>query len=176
MLTLSVKNCSDLDSGIRHLISSFRRLRQRALWKRYCYGGAYVIEIKGGPGNWHPHIHAIIYSCYIPWASLRSAWFDVSGGTAVWISDISDDRAKLYVTKYLTKFDIPAAQLDLVSASLRRYRLFNRFGEWHNILIPKHVYDTPCKQCGQLDWVIDFKISHGHWRDVPPGELIPIVR
>lgn len=173
MLTLSVANCSDLDKGIRHLVASFRRLRQRSLWKRHVFGGAFVIEIKGSIGNWHPHIHAIIHSYFIPWALLRSAWFDVSQGTAVWISDISDDKAMAYVTKYLTKPDVPAAQLDVVSASLRRFRLFTRFGDWHSILIPKHTFDAPCRECGRVDWVIDFKIFHGHWRDVPPGEHIP---
>lgn len=173
MLTLSTANCSNLDDGIRHLVASFRRLRQRKLWKRYVFGGAFVIEITGSPGNWHPHIHAVLYSYFIPWALLRSAWSDVSGGTAVWIKDVSDERAKYYVTKYLTKPDCPAVHLDVVSASLRQFRLFSRFGDWHNIVLPKAVYDAPCRECGRSDWIIDLKISHGHWRDMRPGEPIP---
>lgn len=173
MLTLSTTNCADLDAGIKHLVSSFRRLRQRRIWQRHVYGGAFVIEIKGSPGSWHPHIHAIIYSYFIPWAALRSAWHHVSQGTAVWISDISDDRAKGYVTKYLTKPDVDAVYLDQVSTSLRSFRLFSRFGDWHSIIIPKYVYDPPCKQCGRSDWVIDWKMWHGHWRELGPAELIP---
>ena len=173
MLTLSKANCSSLDAGIRDLVSSFRRLRQRALWKYYVFGGAFVIEIKGRPGNWHPHIHAIIYSYYIPWARLRSAWKQCSGGTAVWINAVTHDRAKYYITKYITKAELPAALLSDVGESLARFRLFTRFGSWHNIVLPKTHNDTPCQRCGVSDWIVDFKIERGKWRDIPPGELIP---
>ncbi len=159
MLTLSKANCSELNVGIKDLVASFRRLRQRALWKHYVIGGAFIIEIKGRPGNWHPHIHAVIYAYYIPWARLRSAWRQVSSGTAVWISAVSNDRALNYVTKYITKCDVPAALLDDVSASLRRYRLFTRFGDWHSITIPKRVFDNPCEHCGDIDWILDLTID-----------------
>lgn len=159
MLTLSVQNCKDLDEGIRHLIKSFRRLRQRSLWKHYVLGGAFVIEIKGRPGNWHPHIHAIIHSYYIPWQRLRSSWRQVSGGLACWINAIDNDKAVNYVTKYLTKVDVPAALLDDVSTSLRHFRLFSRFGTWHNIALPKLKYDTPCAQCGNTDYIVDFALE-----------------
>lgn len=157
MLTLSYANCKDLDLGIKHLVSSFRRLRQRSLWKHYVLGGAFVIEIKGRPGNWHPHIHAIIHAYYIPWPRLRSAWVEVSRGTAVWINAVSNDRAINYLTKYVTKTDLPAGLHGDVSDSLRRYRLFLRFGTWHNIILPKLIYDTPCDRCGHTDWMVDLK-------------------
>ncbi len=159
MLTVSVANCSDLDAGVRHLIKSFRRLRQRSVWKRHVFGGAFVIEITGKPGNWHPHIHVIMHSYYFPWSLLRAAWFDVSGGAAVWIADVSDSKAKWYVTKYVTKPDVPAACLDVVSAALRRYRLFNRFGSWHNIALPRSLKVHPCPSCGRYDWMVDYEID-----------------
>ena len=173
LLTLSKANCKDLPSGIKDLVASFRRLRQRALWKHYVLGGAFVIEIKGRPGNWHPHIHAIIYSYYIPWARLRAAWRQCSGGTAVWISSVSNDRAVGYVTKYITKCDMPPALLDGVSSALRLFRLFTRFGCWHNIVLPALKFDCPCQQCNTTDWMVDFKILHGKWREMRPGQLIP---
>lgn len=159
LLTLSKQNCTELDSGIKDLVAAFRRLRQRAMWKHYVIGGAFVIEIKGRPGNWHPHIHAIIQSYYIPWRRLRSAWTECSGGLAVWISAVSNDRAQGYVTKYITKPDIPPALLDDVSNSLRRFRLFTRFGEWHNITLPKMIFDCPCQSCGTSDWIVDFALE-----------------
>lgn len=159
MITLSNTNCSSLDDGIRDLVKSFRRLRQRVAWKQYVFGGAYVIEVKGRPGSWHPHIHAIVYSYYIPWARLRSAWRQVSGGTAVWVNKIDGDMALSYVTKYITKADVPPALMDDVGRSLARFRLFTRFGSWHNILLPKLVYDTPCARCGRSIWVVDIQIE-----------------
>lgn len=159
LLTLSKANCQQLEPGIKDLVSSFRRLRQRALWKHYVLGGAFVIEIKGRPGNWHPHIHAIIYSYYIPWARLRASWRQCSGGTAVWINAVTNDRATKYVTKYITKADVPAALLDDVSTALRRFRLFTRFGSWHNIVLPKMKYETPCTRCNNSDWIPDIVIE-----------------
>lgn len=159
MLTLSKANCISLDDGIRDLVKSFRRLRQRALWKYYVIGGAFVIEIKGRPGNWHPHIHAIIYSYYIPWQRLRSAWRSASGGTAVWINAVSNDRALNYVTKYISKGDHPPALSDEISTSLRRFRLFTRFGTWHNITLPKLRFECPCEVCGVTDWIVDFQME-----------------
>ena len=159
MLTVSTSNCTDLDEGIKHLVASFRKLRQRSLWKYYVLGGAFVIEVKGRPGNWHPHIHAIIHAYYIPWPRLRAAWRQCSGGQAVWINAVSHDRAIGYVTKYITKPDLPPGLLDDASAALRHFRLFTRFGSWHNIPIPKMVYDTPCKNCGRCDWIVDLYIE-----------------
>lgn len=159
MITLSTSNSSSLDEGIRHLIKSFRRLRQRVAWKQYVFGGAFVIEVKGRPGNWHPHIHAIVYSYYIPWARLRSAWRQASGGTAVWINKVDSDKALNYVTKYITKADVPPALLDDVGRSLARFRLFTRFGSWHNIVLPKLKYESPCKSCGHTVWVTDIQIE-----------------
>lgn len=159
MITLSIKNCSSLDDGIRDLVSSFRRLRQRVIWKQYVFGGAYVIEVKGRPNNWHPHIHAIVYSYFIPWARLRSSWRQCSGGTAVWLTQVDAKRALGYVTKYITKADVPPALMDDVGRSLARFRLFTRFGNWHNIVLPALKYETPCDQCGHTDWLVDLQIE-----------------
>lgn len=159
MITLSMPNCISLDDGIKDLVSSFRRLRQRVVWKQYVIGGAYVIEVKGRPGNWHPHIHAIVYSYYIPWARLRSSWRQCSGGTAVYINKVDGPRAIGYITKYITKADVPPALMDEVGRSLARFRLFTRFGTWHNITLPLLKYETPCTRCGRTDWVVDVEID-----------------
>lgn len=173
MITLSTPNCTRLQPGIRHLVSSFRRLRQRSLWKHYVIGGAFVIEVKGRPGNWHPHIHAIIYSYYLPWRRLWHAWTLVSGGTAVWISNIAPSQAKRYVTKYVTKCDMPPALQDEVSDALRHFRLFTRFGAWHNIVLPKLKFDCPCQECGHSDWMVDIelnqRIKHPEYR---PSQVV----
>jgi len=63
--TFSLKNCQDLPKGIAQLQKSFRKLRSRQYWKTHVEGGAFVIEIKGRPGDWHPHIHVIVYSTYM---------------------------------------------------------------------------------------------------------------
>ncbi|MBA7673099.1 hypothetical protein ES703_81287 [subsurface metagenome] len=153
MITLSTSNCKDLELGVKHLIRCFRRLRQRQLWRSHVEGGAVVIEIKGRPNNWHPHLHILCYSRWINWSELQPAWLSISGGLACYITNISTDTALRYVTKYITKADVPAFLEYHVGKILSRFRLFQRFGSWHSLLVPKKLYDYPCPNCSTVDWV-----------------------
>lgn len=152
MVTLSTINCQDLDKGVKSLIHSFRRLRQRRVWKDHVSGGATIIEIKGRPNSWHPHLHILCYSLRLPWRPLLQAWTAVSGGTACYIQNVDSTRARNYVTKYITKADVPPFLLDGLSKILVKYRLFQRFGDWHSLRIPKKLYDYPCSNCGKSEW------------------------
>jgi len=152
MITLSASNCQQLDAGIKHLVASFRRLRQRRLWRLHVDGGATIIEITGRPNDWHPHLHIICYSRYFPWEKLHAAWKSVSGGSATWLNNIDGDSACSYVTKYITKCDAPDHLHAAISDSLRKYRLFQRFGIWHSIVIPKVLHDHMCDHCGKSSW------------------------
>jgi len=164
MITLSTTNCKQLDPGVSFLIQSFRRLRQRHIWSSHVSGGATIIEIKGRPNDWHPHLHILCYSRFIPWKKLRSAWNHISGGTAVYIQNVTADRAKLYVTKYVTKSDSPPSLDHDLSTVLNKYRLFQRFGDWHSLKIPKKLYDYPCPNCQRSTWLVDIYIER-HVRD-----------
>lgn len=158
MITLSTRNCQHLGMGIRHLISSFRKLRQQSFWKRYCSGGATIIEITGKKGDWHPHLHVLCYSEYLPWKQLHAKWLSASGGLGVYISAIPKGKALVYVTKYITKCEVPEGDLRLVSDEIRKYRLFQRFGVWHDYHIPKAKSDFPCPSCGYTAWLSEFEI------------------
>lgn len=159
MVTLSTFNCKDLEAGTTFLVSCFRKLRYRALWKRCVSGGATIVEIKGRPNSWHPHLHILCYARWLPWRELRSAWMNISGGTAVYIQNVSTDRAKLYATKYVTKAEVPPFLLDGVSRVLIKYRLFQRFGNWHSLRIPKRLFDYPCPTCSKTAWLADYIID-----------------
>lgn len=159
MITLSTSNSKSLEDGVAGLISSFRRLRQRRVWKDCVDGGATIIEIKGRPNNWHPHLHILCHSRWIDWYKLQPAWKAVSGGTACYIQNVDNTRALLYVTKYITKAEIPEFLLYDVGRVLSRYRLFQRFGVWHALLVPKKLYDYPCPSCYKIHWMSDFEAS-----------------
>lgn len=159
MITLSTTNCVNLEPGVKSLVASFRRLRQRNIWKYHVSGGAVIIEIKGRPNNWHPHLHILCYSRFIPWEKLRSAWTKVSGGTAVYIQNLDETSAARYVTKYLTKADVPPFLSESVSKVLIKFRLFQRFGDWHSLRIPRKLYDYPCPNCQHSIWVCDLTIE-----------------
>lgn len=166
MLTLSMSNCSDIEAGIQALVSNFRRLRYRALWKRYVVSGAFVIEVTGRPGNWHPHIHAIIYSRFIPWRKLASTWKQISGGSGCHITAVDPNKAAAYVNKYISKSQVPNHLQRPLSDALRRFRLFQRFGAWHSLRIPRRLYDYPCDNCKKTDWLSSQQIDYGHYRQV----------
>ncbi|MCW7072266.1 MAG: protein rep, partial [Methanophagales archaeon] len=145
---------------------SFRRLRQRAIWKNAVDGGCYVLEITGVPGNWHGHIHAVIYSRWMNWDKLLKVWIKVSGGRGVWIQNIPPSVAKNYITKYITK---PAGISDEAAAELefeiKGYRLFNPFGSWYNRNLEYRAEPYHCPRCGRTHWIcIDYLDSNG-WTD-----------
>lgn len=159
MITLSVPNCKDLDVGVRHLIKSFRRLRSRKFWFKNVIGGATIIEVKGRPNNWHPHLHVLCYSLWLDWYKLKPDWAAVSGGEACYISNLDTDTALRYVTKYITKADVPEFLEYDVGRVLNRFRLFQRFGSWHGIKLPKKLHDYPCPSCTRTIWVSDIQVS-----------------
>lgn len=159
MITLSVANSKSLELGVSTLVRSFRRLRQRRIWKDHVSGGATIIEIKGRPNNWHPHLHILCYARWIDWHKLQPAWAAVSGGTACYIQNIQGETALRYVTKYITKSDVPEFLEYSVGLVLTRYRLFQRFGEWHSLRVPKKLYDYPCPNCTRSDWMCDYAID-----------------
>lgn len=159
MITLSTRNCQDLGLGIKHLVKSFRKLRQRRFWKHYCSGGATIIEITGKKGDYHPHLHILCYCSYVPWAELLRRWAAVSGGLGCYISVVNKLRALNYVTKYITKCQASTADLHHISDEIKRYRLFQRFGLWHSFVLPKIKPPCICDKCGCEDWLSEFEVS-----------------
>lgn len=159
MITLSMPNCKQLHTGVAALIKNFRRLRQRQIWKAHISGGATIIEVKGRPNNWHPHLHIICYARWIDWHRLQPAWLQISGGSACYISNIGRDAALSYVTKYITKSDVPEFLEYGVGLVLKRYRLFQRFGSWHGVVIPKKKFDYKCHNCGTSDWMPEWMLD-----------------
>lgn len=171
-LTLTIANMSDLNSMVAYLVKCFRKLRQRAVWKKYVDGGAFVIEVTGRPGNWHAHIHAIIFSRYIHRDNLVKAWFSISAGKGVDIRQVPTDAICNHLIKYLSKRQEPEMVTDEKSLVLKSYRLFQPFGSWFKLQRkysrPKH----PCEKCGASSWspwdiTQDFHID-SFWKDIDP--------
>lgn len=107
-----------LHQQLDRLINSFRKLRQRKLWRSHVVTGYAVIEVKFHPAGtyspndrlrtydeWHPHLHVVARTDFIPWGPLRKAWHEVTGD-----SDNIDcepcesaSHAAHYVAKYIGK-------------------------------------------------------------------------
>lgn len=158
MLTLSTTNCEDLSEGIKLLVASFRKLRQSQSWKYYVSGGAMIIEITGQKGDWHPHFHILMYNRYYPREVLAKQWKHLTQGTAVYIKRVNSVLAMNYVTKYLTKSDVDIPDMPEASRELKKYRLFQRFGDWHKFKIPRSPSDCVCDHCGNTLWLTEWDI------------------
>lgn len=167
MWTFSVKNCVDLSDGIKHLLKAFRRLRNTQYWGNHVDGGAFVIEVKGRPGNWHPHIHVLLYLAYMDWAHVLKSWRKCSGGRGCYYKDIPQREAVGYLTKYLTKLDIPDSLEIEISQSLKGSRLFAPIGSWHAMNKAYKKSSAPCKKCGATAWE-DYDILQGKF----PGDNV----
>lgn len=137
LLTLTLAHSEEsLDSQIIRIYASFRDLRRARFWKSAVRGGIWFFQIKIGArdGLWHPHLHILLDSEYIPHALLKPAWKRITGD-----SDILDIRivrkariAAEYVSRYCSR---PAKLCELsleqgiaVVRSLHGRRLCGKFG------------------------------------------------
>ena len=161
-LTLTIPNSADPFSTCRSLVCSFRRLRQRSFWGSKVRGGAYVIEVTGKPGSWHVHLHSIVESKYLPFPVLLKYWRRVSPGRGVYIKAAPPHAITHYLTKYLTKSDLPVEHQKILAKAMRGLRLFQCFGTWHDLIITQAKVDYCCPSCGDVCWfpLDDHYINH----------------
>ena len=154
MLTLTIKNDTDLERQVCDLIKGFRKLRNSKIWKETVTGGCYIIECKMGQQGWHAHFHIILQSYWIDLKRLRSAWKKSSGGTHLNLIPIATAHVAKYVTKYVTKSNNVEQGSDPANV-LKGRRLFQPFGSWYAIC---RSYKPPpfrqtCPTCDQpSDW------------------------
>ncbi|MBA7712749.1 hypothetical protein ES703_121738 [subsurface metagenome] len=118
-ITLTLKHTdANLSSQLDRLTASFRKLRQRSLWKSAVPGGYAVIEVTfhaAGTFNpsgrmresaeWHPHLHVLVQTEWINWSDLRKAWLSVTGDSNnIDCQHVNSARsAAHYVAKYIGK-------------------------------------------------------------------------
>lgn len=153
-LTLTIPNQSNIRDGHSILVKSFRRLRQRSFWKKRVDGGAFVIEATGRPGKWHVHLHIILYCKYIPCRMISKYWSKVSPGRIIKIKNVPLSAVVNYLTKYVTKTEIPLEYQEQASEDLSGTRLFQPFGTWHSFCVnaPKLRYQCPNCGCDHFIW------------------------
>lgn len=128
LITLTTKKTSaPLTTRIDHLYRSYRKLRQRALWKKATTGAIAVLQVTWNDG-WHPHLHIIQHGRFIEWRALRDAWKKCSGGSE--IVDIRAirglDTAVDYVCRYVARPLNFGENADAVS-DVERYPLMTEY-------------------------------------------------
>lgn len=140
LLTLTVRsNAQPLADLLDHLYRSFRRLRQKTLWKERVRGGVAFLEItyNARTGGWHPHLHCILEGLYIPRPALSELWLHCTRDSCnLDLKLIRSTRGVLaYVMGDATK-PIPTSVhsipyvLDEAITTLAGRRLIVCFGRW----------------------------------------------
>ena len=139
-VTLTIKHReAPLGDEIDRLFSAFRRLRKSPAWAKRVSGGIYVLEVKRNPNTqrWHPHLHCLVDSSYLPQNQLSAAWHSATGDST--IVDIravhSQAEAAGYVASYATKGDDltkwTAAAIIEYAQAMHGRRLMHTFGTLH---------------------------------------------
>lgn len=156
LVTLTVKDGSDLLERFKHLHTS-----QRELWKRKqrgrgsaldgVHGAVWSYEIKRGSGSglWHPHLHMIALAEHQPDASdLAAEWHNITGDSfIVDVRPISqEDPASgfIEVFKYAVKFsDQPPEDTVHAWSVLAGKRLLASSGCFRGVVVPDDLMDDP---------------------------------
>lgn len=136
-LTLTLKHTDQpLTDQVTKLYQDFRLLRQHRQMKPYLRGGIWFFQVKFHPetNQWHPHLHVVLDSHFIPQAWLSRLWLRITRS-----SNIVDIRcvykprtAASYVARYAARpadfrFIPPDRHLDLFTAMHGR-KLVGKWG------------------------------------------------
>jgi len=154
LITLTVKDGSDLAERFKHLHDS-----QRELWKRKARGRGSVLdgvsaavwsyEVKRGQGSglYHPHLHMIALSESIPdQVQLSNEWHNITGDSfIVDVRPISqEDPASgfIEVFKYAVKFSEQSPEDTVHSwVTLATKRLIGSAGLFRGVVVPESLLD-----------------------------------
>lgn len=137
-LTVQHSTGDSLKTLLDKLYESFAKLRNQRFWKENVSGGAYVMELKHTlKGGWHPHMHLVVESDFVPVELLQAGWKKATGGSyVVWVKRVGHQLATArYVSKYLTKavdasvFADDALLSEAIEAMKGR-RQVGTFGTW----------------------------------------------
>jgi len=164
-LTLTLRNNENgLKPQIEFLQDCFRRLRQRAYWKKNVTGGIWFLQIKRAKnsGCWHPHFHILLDGNYMEQSELSALWDLVTFGSP--IIDIrqihSPEESSGYVARYSAR---PAnlAEMSIddrieIMEALHGKRLCGTFGNAKSVtLTPPKIEDgSEWERLGYYDNII----------------------
>lgn len=201
-ITLTLEHSAHkLPIQLDHLRRSFRRLRQQTIWKRCATYGHAIIEVEFNEKSqrWHPHLHVLVKTKFMPQAKLSDAWSRASFGSVIIdIRAIDSGRmAASYASKYVGKApDLSNAEdsdkrfLEY-AAAIKHRKLLITFGDHPNVpcVEPTGQDDTQAwewwtvaaitdvrSDASQGDllavWILESLANHGVPTRAPPRPLV----
>jgi len=178
-ITLTVASGPDAFERLQHLEKSFRRLKQRKIWKLHVRGAIRSLEVTyNAATGWHPHYHILTDGAFIPQADLSAAWAEITGDSK--IVDIREWKggkaaAKKELFKYTVKdFEIPPRFTLTIQKLLRGKRLTVGLGKLYNR--EERPEPRKCSDCGAVAWFPMWRDLEELWRvdwqdsHAPPAE------
>lgn len=157
MITLTLAHtAAPLAEQIDRLYRSFRKLRASKLWRTYRPKGYAVCEVSRSADGlaWHPHLHLLASTPYIPVDALRAAWLTATSDSHIVdirrINRHAIERHRDYLCDYLTKppaedvLHSPTLLLEWIDAHSARHVLI-KFGR-------PNLADKPLPPTEPTDW------------------------
>ena len=162
LITLTVKNGTDLGERSAHLIKSLRTLIKRRQdynkkgrgFNEFCKinGAMYSYEntYNEKTGEWHPHVHMFaLLDTWIDQEQLSETWHEITGDSfVVDIRKVKKDKqfgyskAAAEVCKYALKFgDLSVENTWEAFKVLKGKRLSGAFGSLYGVKIPENLAD-----------------------------------
>lgn len=111
-VTLTLKHShAPLKQQIDNLYESFKRLRKLKLINKTIHGGVWFFQVKRSKadGLWHPHLHIVADSDYIPKDELSRAWLSITHTSK--IVDVRIIRNPAETARYVARYSARPANL-----------------------------------------------------------------
>lgn len=167
LLTLTLAHTSGLlRPQVDRLTRAFREMRRLKFWKDHVLAAVWVMEVKiGRDGRWHPHLHVILDSPYIPHATICAAWLACTQDSyIVDIRPISANKGAAYISKYVTKpIDASVWQcpdkLEEFILAIKGKRTCAALGTWRKLPLAERQED-------EIDLAAEIDTSPGNWRTI----------
>lgn len=111
-LTLTLKHsAAPLGFQIDNLYKFFRQLKKSKLWRKKTTGGIWFFQVKLSSQDncWHPHLHFLLNSSYIPQSDLSALWKKITHTSC--IVDIRAVRDSKKAAEYVARYCSASADL-----------------------------------------------------------------
>jgi len=121
LLTLTLRHSnSSLYQQINDIYYFFRQLRKIRWLKKAIRGGIWFFQIKWieRTKSWHPHLHVLLDSAFLPQSELSETWCKVTHGS--YIVDIRTVRDPEETAKYVSRYVSRPAELSSLTLSLAK--------------------------------------------------------
>lgn len=168
LVTLTVKNGSDLRERMEHLRTCYRRLidGRRQSIRRNGAGGNPFAGIVAGVGSfevtnngkgWHPHVHTIVLAESPPdQVALSDYWRSTSGDSFIvdvrQVDPFNPASGFCEVFKYAMKFQgLALADNWRAHLDLKGFRMLMAFGDFYGVKLPSELTDDPLEDQPYVD-------------------------